>query len=230
MAAVSLTLPSPRAPESRTLRRLDPLQAGSGHTPSDGARSSPASTARRDTPIEAVPAIGMPGPEVAHPRTWVPEVLHRDVVTWKCRERLVGVRGFEPPTPCSQSRCATRLRHTPNRSKFTTYESSARGAQADHAEGRHGLEQALEAQRAHLLSLDQVLEGRGHAGGDEDFPALGLAAEPGGEVGDGADRPVVPASLEADGTDGRVAFGDPDAQREVVPSLAPAGAELVDPI
>ena len=29
----------------------------------------------------------------------------------------VGVRGFEPPTPCSQSRCATRLRHTPtNRS------------------------------------------------------------------------------------------------------------------
>ena len=27
---------------------------------------------------------------------------------------MVGVEGFEPPTPCSQSRCATRLRHTPN--------------------------------------------------------------------------------------------------------------------
>src|SRR5690348_4547643 len=26
---------------------------------------------------------------------------------------LVGVRGFEPPTPCSRSRCATRLRYTP---------------------------------------------------------------------------------------------------------------------
>ena len=26
---------------------------------------------------------------------------------------LVGVQGFEPWTPCSQSRCATRLRHTP---------------------------------------------------------------------------------------------------------------------
>jgi hypothetical protein len=25
----------------------------------------------------------------------------------------VGARGFEPPTPCSQSRCATRLRHAP---------------------------------------------------------------------------------------------------------------------
>ena len=26
---------------------------------------------------------------------------------------LVGAEGFEPPTPCSQSRCATRLRHAP---------------------------------------------------------------------------------------------------------------------
>src|SRR5438309_7142098 len=27
--------------------------------------------------------------------------------------KMVGVRGFEPPAPCSQSRCATGLRHTP---------------------------------------------------------------------------------------------------------------------
>ena len=27
--------------------------------------------------------------------------------------RLVGAEGFEPPTLCSQSRCATRLRHAP---------------------------------------------------------------------------------------------------------------------
>lgn len=26
---------------------------------------------------------------------------------------LVGLRGFEPPTPCSRSRCATRLRYSP---------------------------------------------------------------------------------------------------------------------
>ena len=26
---------------------------------------------------------------------------------------LVGARGFEPPTPCAQGRCATRLRYTP---------------------------------------------------------------------------------------------------------------------
>ena len=32
---------------------------------------------------------------------------------------LVGVQGFEPWTPCSQSRCATRLRYTPLRSILT---------------------------------------------------------------------------------------------------------------
>ena len=29
-------------------------------------------------------------------------------------ENLVGASGFEPPTPCSQSRCATRLRYAPD--------------------------------------------------------------------------------------------------------------------
>ena len=27
---------------------------------------------------------------------------------------MVGARGFEPPTPCSRSRCATRLRYAPH--------------------------------------------------------------------------------------------------------------------
>ena len=33
---------------------------------------------------------------------------------------MVGVQGFEPWTPCSQSRCATRLRYTPTESLFYT--------------------------------------------------------------------------------------------------------------
>jgi hypothetical protein len=33
---------------------------------------------------------------------------------------VVGVQGFEPWTPCSQSRCATRLRYTPTESIFYT--------------------------------------------------------------------------------------------------------------
>ena len=32
----------------------------------------------------------------------------------RCVEVLVGVKGFEPPAPCSQSTCATRLRYTPS--------------------------------------------------------------------------------------------------------------------
>ena len=33
---------------------------------------------------------------------------------------LVGARGFEPPTPCAQGRCATRLRYTPPKRSCTT--------------------------------------------------------------------------------------------------------------
>ena len=36
------------------------------------------------------------------------------------RRTVVGAAGFEPTTPCSQSRCATRLRYAPvQRSKYT---------------------------------------------------------------------------------------------------------------
>ena len=37
--------------------------------------------------------------------------------------KVVGVQGFEPWTPCSQSRCATRLRYTPTESIFYTDEA-----------------------------------------------------------------------------------------------------------
>jgi hypothetical protein len=39
---------------------------------------------------------------------------------------VVGVQGFEPWTPCSQSRCATRLRYTPTEPIFYT-ESAVQG-------------------------------------------------------------------------------------------------------
>ena len=34
------------------------------------------------------------------------------------RVGLVGARGFEPPTPCAQGRCATRLRYAPTESSL----------------------------------------------------------------------------------------------------------------
>src|SRR5579864_8928271 len=42
-------------------------------------------------------------------------------------ERMVGARGFEPPTPCAQGRCATRLRHAPSLIRLT-YRSRALNA------------------------------------------------------------------------------------------------------
>src|SRR2546425_2387983 len=46
-------------------------------------------------------------------------------------KRLVGERGFEPPTPWSRTRCSTRLSHSP-----TSFPRSAHGnrkASRDHA-------------------------------------------------------------------------------------------------
>ena len=37
-----------------------------------------------------------------------------DLTEWEALEEMVGARGFEPPTPWSRTRCATRLRYAPN--------------------------------------------------------------------------------------------------------------------
>src|SRR6266487_3455433 len=41
--------------------------------------------------------------------------VEREAATLKPTCHLVGVRGFEPPTSCSQSKSATRLRYTPKK-------------------------------------------------------------------------------------------------------------------
>ena len=41
-------------------------------------------------------------------------VVARNPIRLRASATKVGVRGFEPPTPCAQGRCATRLRHTPS--------------------------------------------------------------------------------------------------------------------
>ena len=41
---------------------------------------------------------------------WKAEVLP---LNYTRKKNLVGVAGFEPATPCSQGRCATKLRYTP---------------------------------------------------------------------------------------------------------------------
>ena len=53
---------------------------------------------------------------------------------------------------------------------------------------------------------------------------FGVSAQPGGEVGDAADRRVVEPTVEADPAQRRVALGDPDPESEVVPLPRPASA------
>lgn len=48
---------------------------------------------------------------------WKAEVLPLNYT----RSLLVGVAGFEPATPCSQGRCATKLRYTPNTKDILPY-------------------------------------------------------------------------------------------------------------
>src|SRR5215211_3664351 len=48
----------------------------------------------------------------------------------------VGARGFEPPTPCSQSRCATRLRHAPLRPRMSITKSYSAGQQISTSAGQ----------------------------------------------------------------------------------------------
>ena len=55
-----------------------------------------------------------PDPRLRRPLLYPTELLA--LVTCASQPALlckIGVRGFEPPTPCAQGRCATRLRYTP---------------------------------------------------------------------------------------------------------------------
>src|SRR5215467_10945356 len=49
----------------------------------------------------------------------------------KCRisaEKMVGVRGFEPPAPASRKQCSTRLSYTPAVSGYTASEKAPQPA------------------------------------------------------------------------------------------------------
>ena len=64
-------------------------------------------------------AFGAPGrtrtcdPRLRRPLLYPAELRAQIEVMAGRGATLVGAEGFEPPTSCSQSRCATRLRHAP---------------------------------------------------------------------------------------------------------------------
>ena len=47
---------------------------------------------------------------------------------------MVGVKGFEPSTPCTPCKCATRLRHTPSAFYYSLKFRRSSGPDSDHIE------------------------------------------------------------------------------------------------
>ena len=64
---------------------------------------------------------------------------------------MVGAEGFEPPTPCSQNRCATRLRYAPSMAEMCVlHDLFLIGKQIHVSEG--GMVNFITDLDAHLLS------------------------------------------------------------------------------
>jgi hypothetical protein len=73
---------------------------------------------KRDPDALRHPGDGAPGrtrtcdPRLRRPMLYPAELRAHALQQYRFI-RVVGAEGFEPPTLCSQSRCATRLRHAP---------------------------------------------------------------------------------------------------------------------
>jgi hypothetical protein len=92
---------------------------------------------------------------------------------------------------------------------------------AENAEGLDGPAETAQLETAEGFDGDQGLGvGEGLAIG-EYLAGMGLAAQPGGQIGDGADGAVVEAVLEADRADGGEALGDADAEPQGEAAAAP---------
>ena len=72
--------------------------------------------------------------------------------------------------------------------------------------------EALQAQLTNVRRSHRMFDFAEYPLADHDLAGLGLAAQPGGEIYDAADRGVFAAMLETDLTQGRVPASDTDAK------------------
>src|SRR5665213_2021701 len=66
---------------------------------------------------------------------------------------LVGARGFEPPTPCTPCKCATRLRHAPTGPTLSGGRANAPAPCAHHTRLELETQRAMRPRRARGLRL-----------------------------------------------------------------------------
>src|SRR5262245_34250136 len=98
--------------------------------------------------------------------------------------------------------------------------------EADDVICQHRLGEALQRELLERLSLDQRLDRAISTLGNEDLAALGLVAQPGGQVGDRSDRGIVEAALETDPPQGGIAHGNADGEIEPVATPLPLRPQL----
>src|SRR5215475_11775827 len=137
------------------------------------------------------------------------------------------------PAPVTMATRSARIMRSPrslrgrcHRDDGDTVRRGSCAPRSNYAEGGYGPGEALEGQWAERFQGNQVLHGARHALGEEDLGVARLPAEPRGEIGHRADGSVVPAPLEADGADGRIALRDADAHAEIIALLAPGCVEV----
>src|SRR5262252_3733929 len=121
---------------------------------------------------------------------------------------------------------SSRAPRLPERSGLRRDAQRLGTGETDQIEDLHGSAQALEGDVADGLDLDERLHGGGNPLREEDLARLRFRAQARGEVGHGTDGAVVEPSLEADGSEGGVAVGDPDAEVELEARLLPGHGEL----
>src|SRR5436190_17595909 len=80
-----------------------------------------------------------------------------------------------------------------------------RGRELPHDAGMHRSVKSLERQDLRGLELDKTVHAPRDALRDEHLVLRRLGAQPRGEIGDGADRAIVPASFETDRSERGVA-------------------------
>ena len=80
---------------------------------------------------------------------------------------------------------------------------------------------SLQLELTDRLDLHGLLDLRQYSGADDDLSRLGLIAEARGNVGDGPNRGIIEAALEADGAERGKAVRYPNAEANLVPPPTP---------
>src|SRR5712692_11363528 len=120
----------------------------------------------------------------------------------------------------------SRIRAPGTRSPRTLSTTRALAREPEQVVDFHRPAETLQRYLPHRLGFGNRFHRRHHALLEQDLAGLGLGAETGREIGDGANGAIVHAPLEADGADGGIAVRDAETEVEVEARLLPPHGKL----